>query len=351
MLGSLIVGFGKAGRALHLPSLMQARRLAKGEGLFATSRPVAVDPRLSIKPRLREDQSLLMARALDQVTDLDPAATVAHVCTPPGTRVETLEALSEHGYTRIICEKPVADSIEALHEILDLADEHGLDIAVASPWLSSALTFRLRDLVATEALGPLRSLHFVQDKTRFRRTRDNVDHPSAFEIEIPHSVGAAMHLGGAPAEVVEASASDMEFEGLSFPSLGGAALRLSHPQGPWTTIESSLVAPVRRRSVTVRCEAGVARGWYSVGGDDPYAQLVVEADGEPPTAPEILPDEHLTRMIVDWYAYFAGAGPKPVSDLQFNVGVMDAVCEAKGLAGVAEPELIFAAPPAGVATA
>ena len=343
MLTSLIVGFGNSGRALHLRSLLTARRLCKGEPVFATARIVAVDPRLYARPRARDDQSVVLVRSLDQVEGQEPETTVVHVCTPPFQRVQVLKDLSRRGYRRIICEKPVAGSLDDLHEILELVEREGLDVAVVSPWLTSTLTYALRDAVEAGTFGALREIRIVQLKPRFSRTRDNIDHPSAFEIEIPHSMGVVLHLGGDDVEVLEAAASDMTLEGVTYPNLGGARMELRHGSGTRTSIDCDLTAPIRKRSIELEFEEGRVIGHYPVG-DDTYAQLTVAPAGEPPREREILRDDQLAKMMVAWYEHFAASGPRPTSDLRFNVKVMDTIAACKRAAGIDEAEQIVTPP-------
>jgi len=331
-LTSLIVGFGNSGRALHLRALLHARRLCKGDPIFAMSPIVAVDPRLSAKQRMRDDHTVALFRSLDAVEKIEPAATVVHVCTPPLTRVETLRVLSRCGYRRLICEKPVAASLGDLHKMLEIITDNGIDIAVVSPWLSSTLTLRLSGIVVSGQLGALRSMRIVQRKPRFTRTRDSVDHPTAFEVEIPHSVGVALYLGGARATVVDADATSMVVDGVEYPHLGGACIRLEHPSGARTTIESDLTAPVRERSIELAFERGTVVGHYPVG-DDSYSQLDIQSE-DGAQEREIIPDDQLTKMMIDWYSHFAGLGPRPLSDLRLNVEVTDVVAEAKRAAGI-----------------
>jgi predicted dehydrogenase len=343
VLSSLIVGFGNSGRALHLRSLLHARRLCKGEPVFATARIVAVDPALYAKPRARDDRSVMLVRSLDEVEGLDAASTVAHVCTPPAVRVEVLRRLSDRGYRRIVCEKPVACSVHDLHGMLEIVNQLELDVTVVSPWLSSTLTLALRDLIAAGTLGELRTIRIAQLKPRFTRTRDNVDHPTAFEVEIPHSIGVALHLGGTDAEVVDAAATDMSLDGVVYRHLGGASVELLHGGGVRTVIESDLTAPVRKRSIELGFDGGTVTGHYPVDADT-YAQLRVAPAAGPPHARELLRDDQLAKMMVDWYTHFAGLAPRPVSDLEFNVRVVDTIATAKRVAGIEEPERLVQAP-------
>jgi predicted dehydrogenase len=345
---SVIIGFGKSGRALHLPAIVHARRLCRGEAMFTPGRPIAVDPRLFVKPRMRDDSTVLLVRSLDQVPDLDPARAVAHVCTPPLGRADTIEMLATAGFRHIICEKPVAASLDELHRIVAIAERHGVEIAVVSPWLSSALTLRLRELIDSAPLGALQRIEITQDKPRFVRTRDNADHPSAFEIEIPHSLSLVLHLAGPDATLVSASADDMTIDHLTLQGLGGAHLTLEHAGGVTTTVSSDLTAPWRRRSAQLTFERGRATAFYPIG-PDPYCQLVLEPAGEPARPPELLVDDHLVRMMIDWYQYFSDLGPRPVSTLAFNVRVVELLAQAKATAGIERPGVLVEPAPIEVA--
>jgi hypothetical protein len=70
---------------------------------------------------------------------------------------------------------------------------------------------------------------------------------------------------------------------------------------------------------------------------------VTPGDG-PAGERELLLDDQLAKMMLDWYTYFAGVAPKPAGDLRFNVGVMDAIASAKRLAGIEEAGQIVWAP-------
>ena len=84
-------------------------------------------------------------------------------------------------------------------------------------------------------------------------------------------------------------------------------------------------------------------GHYPVG-DDTYAQLTVAPAGEPPREREILRDDQLAKMMVAWYEHFAASGPRPTSDLRFNVKVMDTIAACKRAAGIDEAEQIVTPP-------
>jgi predicted dehydrogenase len=332
MLGTLIVGAGRAGRGLHLAALIRARERCSGERVFSSRRPVAVDP-LVARHAARGGLDLL--DVVDDVSDVaDPADTVVHVCVPPLSHVPALRALAEAGFRKILVEKPLVTSLEEMAELDALVADHGLDIGVVSPWLSSSLTLKLRDIVRGEVLGRLRALRIEQHKPRFSRTRSRCNHPTAFEVELPHSVGVALALAGRDASVTGAMCDDMHIGALVIPALGGARLRLEHSTGVTTEIRSDLTAPMRQRTLTATFEEGEVVGHYSVGSDDHYAQLELVRAGSPPEPREVFLDEPFPRLVTQWYRYYAGVGARPSSDLDFNRQVVEILCAAKESCGL-----------------
>lgn len=342
MLRTLIVGAGRSGRGLHLQAVNAARKRPRERILFAPGRVLAVDPRLAATPGSYEEEMLEVLGGLWELRGSEPNGIVAHVCTPPIGRGGTLRALGEFGVKKVLCEKPLAASEADLEAVLDAVETFGLDVGVVSPWLSSALTTRIAGLLSSGMLGRLHSISIHQQKPRFSRTRANPNHPTAFEIEIPHAVALALHLGGREVSLVGASANDMQVDGVTLKHLGGARMRLRHVEtGVETTINSDLTAPIRRRSVSLVGERGAITGYYSACGDDHYVQLHGIAGDDLHDWSETFLDEPFVRMIVQWYAYFGGLAPKPVSDIPFNLAMHRVIAEAKTRSGiVVEPQRV-----------
>lgn len=331
-LRTLVVGAGRAGRGLHLTSLARARALCP-DGVIADAPPLVIDPSSSARELAAEEFGAEIRERLEH-GDADPSATVAHVCTPPLARVPVIRALGQLGYRDVLVEKPLATSLRDLDEIGDLVARYDLRLGVVSPWLSSSLTARLVEHMRAGDLGRVRRVTIFQHKPRFSRTLDGVHHPTAFDIEIPHSVALALVLCGPDAVVCDAACRHMEIDGVVMPFLGGARVRLRHAGGVVVDIQSDLTAPVRRRSVRVEGEAGALTGHYSICGDDHYVQLTRAGRGSVRRSREIFLDEPFPRMLAEWYRGMAGAGPMPVSDLAFNRHVVELLCEAKLRAGV-----------------
>ncbi|MGH3757028.1 oxidoreductase [Actinophytocola sp.] len=321
---SLVIGLGRSGAHLHLPVLLRLRRTAPG--LITDGPIIGCDPAGPGTAELTWTATVEQAARL-----LDPGHTVAHVCTPPATRVRILTELAACGFRNIVVEKPLAVDEDDLAEILRLRQHHGLRLAVVAPWLASTLTRRLVRLVRGGRLGPLRSLSVVQSKPRFRRSLAAACHPTAFDVELPHSVGVALYLAGG-AEVTAASCTDLVLDGRRAPHMGGAEVRLRHATGVDTRLRSDLAAPVRERRVTLRFEQGTATGHYAIGADDDHAQLAVSTGGGFEHA--VLPDDSLGTFLLDAYRGFAEPGDVRPADLELAAEVVRVLTAAKSHAGV-----------------
>lgn len=334
MLQTLIVGYGHSGRHLHAPCVARARERWTGPPIFATGRPFAIDPITPLARASRRVGEAILRKALNDLDEVQSETIVAHVCTPPSGRARVIEMLARAGIRRVIIEKPLAESIEELDRLMSVARQNEMEIAVAMPWLSSSVTHRLRQRLKDPSIGPLRSARIVQEKPRFQRSLNRIDHSSVFDIEMPHGLGLMIHLAGPPVNVREASCTDMQVEDITIPYLGNANLVTLHNGDITVDMHCDLAAPVRRREVHLVTEQATLTGWYSVGSDDLYGQVMVTVNGSPPSAREVIFDDAFTTLFLEWYAYFAGEGPRPISDLELNESVVRTLTEAKALSGV-----------------
>jgi predicted dehydrogenase len=327
MLRTLILGLGRAGWGLHLPVLSQIHESGLDREVFAPEPVVVYDPQGIQNGRppvpLTVVDSLHAAREL-----LDPANTVVHLCTPPSVRREVLEQLAALGFRMILVEKPLAADRESLDRIIDIRLRRDLDLMVMGHWLDSRVTTRLANIIKSGELGELRSISAVQRKPRFGRSLMTDGHPSAFEVEIPHSLGVALYLAG-DAEVVGASWSDMAVDGRIIPRMGSAHLRVRHGSGIETEIFSVLTSMQRERKLTLEFEGGLVTGYYPVGQDDDYASLsVIAQDGIERRT--VFPDDSLTVFLRRAYRRFH-AKEDLRSDFLLNVRVANLLCDAKQL--------------------
>lgn len=319
MLGTLVVGLGRAGTGLHLPAV----RTLRSRGAPPLSPIVVYDPVRSVQP----GPDVVVARSPAHAAALlDPAATVVHVCTPPSARLDPLTAFAAAGFRAFLVEKPLATDQHALADLLDLARSADLDIVPVAQWRHSELTRRLLDLRAT--LGRPLSITVRQAKPRFTRTLEGDTHPSAFDVEAPHSVALATRLAG-QARVISAGCADMLLGAAVFPGLGGAWLSLAHDDGPRTDITTDLTAPVRERRVAVEFEGGAAVGHFAVSAADEFAQLSVRTPGAKTRS--VFRDDSLTAFVERAYRHFGGEQPMP-GELAAGAEVVSLIVEAKRLA-------------------
>lgn len=305
MLRTFIVGLGRSGRELHLPVLLRLRQ--RFPGLFSAAPPLGFDVRRPAgEPGdggddrdIRTVGSPAAARA-----QLDPEATVVHVCTPPDQRTGVLTELGELGFTKVLVEKPLADTVDALDELESVRDKYGLRMAVVAPWLHSSLTGRLAAIVESDRFGRLHDIGIRQHKPRIHRTLNSDSHRTAFDVEPPHAVGVALRLAG-DAEVAHAALTDVAVGGRRVPGMGGAELRLRHHGGAVSRVECDLTSPRRERRIELAFESGRVVGHYPVGSEDHYAHLSVSPVGGIP-ADSVFPDRALDACLLDTYRHFAG---------------------------------------------
>jgi predicted dehydrogenase len=317
---TLVIGLDRSGARSHLPALRRLRATAE-HGLFCGAPIVVCDP---AGPGTGE--VIRTATVGEAARLLDPAGTVTHVRTPPASRAHVLTELTRHGFRDIVVDQPLAAGDADLDEILRLRQHFGLRLAVDAPWLASELTRRLVNLVDGGRLGRLRSITAVQSKPRFSRSLDGTGHTTAFDVELPSSLGVALRLAG-EAEVTAASCADLVAGGRHVPRLGGACLRLRHLSGARTHLMSDLTAPVRERRITLRFEQGSATGNYMVGADDDHAQLAVVAGGRRERA--VFADDSRRTLLLEAYRDFAGQGEVRPGELSLAVDVVRLLGRAK----------------------
>ncbi|WP_405820756.1 Gfo/Idh/MocA family oxidoreductase [Streptomyces sp. NBC_00838] len=309
MLNTFIVGGGRAGLGLHWPVLRKLRARPDETGLWSPDPPVVWDVQDIREQALTE--GLVPAESLAHAAKLaDPATTVVHLCTPPADRFSTLQELADLGYTRIVVEKPMAVDLAGLEAIDMLARVRGLRLRVVSPWLASSLTRELAELTRYGTLGELRSMAFTQFKPRWTRTLRSNNHTTAFDVELPHSLGVALRIAG-DARITDAALTDMRIGDTVIPDMGGARLTLQHHNGVTTEIASDLTSPIRERRVGLRFDTGDVVGHYPISDVDHHASLTVHDDtGGGAATPRILFDDALTSYVDHAYREYRAVDAK-----------------------------------------
>jgi predicted dehydrogenase len=306
---TLVVGLGRAGAGLHLPVLARLRRTS-ARTLFTDQPIVACDPHPPGGPP--SDGTTVVPCLADATRLLDPEWTVVHVCTPPAGRPAVLTELVAAGFRRFVVEKPFAADPADQARMVALRERHRLDVVVVAPWLAAGLTRRLLDVVRCGHHGALASVTVAQHKPRFSRSLATHGHPTAFDVELPHSLAVVLALAG-PAELVDAGWSPLVCAGRTLPRMGGAHLALRHAGGTRSTLRSDLTSPVRERRITLRLAGAVVTGHYPLAGDDHHAQLVVTTGGR--TERDVFCDDALAEFFVAAYRHFHGRPTADVTDL------------------------------------
>lgn len=344
MLQPLVVGLGRSGSGLHARTLTRLAGRAAPADDGPDGEPLVALPVIGCDPRAdlllpSAAPGLTLTGTLDEaLRHVDPATTVAHVCTPPALRRAVVEELAGRGVRRMIVEKPLAASREELDALIRVRDEAGLHLVTVAHWNASRLAARLRRLVRGRRLGPLRRIVVDQHKPRFHRSLTTGGHPTALDVEIPHSLSLALDLAG-PAELRDAHCWDLPCEDRTLPRMGGARVELEHRSGVRTLLRSDLGAPVRQRSVLCEFEVGRATGHFPLSEDDDHAQLVITPDtptadgvpapyGTPAADRYVFRDDALTDFMESAYREFHSGTPDTAG---FALACLTAslLCEAR----------------------
>jgi predicted dehydrogenase len=324
LLRTLIVGLGHAGLDLHWNVLRRLRATPADRDLFAPGPAYGFDLRETAAPPPGQD--LARVRSLAEAARLlDPAETVVHLCTPPVARLDLLHSLAEHGFRRILVEKPLATDLASAEAIADLRRSAGLELTVVAHWLDSALTTQCTELIRSGRLGELRAISFIQRKPRLSRTIMNHGHPTAFDAELPHSVGVALRIAG-DARLLDAAWTDMQVGDRLVPRMGTARLVARHDSGVHTDIFSDLTSPVRERRVTFELTGGRVVGHYPGSQDDDYAHLRLLVDRR--ELRSVFRDDSLATFLRRVYRQYAD-GRDGTAEFDLNLRVTALLGEAK----------------------
>jgi predicted dehydrogenase len=326
MLRTLLVGFGRAGSGLHWKVLRRLRSSAEGAGLFSPEPPVVWD--MGDVWSAARHEPLVVAKSLTHAARIaDPGSTIVHLCVPPNARPAALRDVAALGFRRILAEKPLAPDTAGVRAVERIRAEHGLRLMTVSHWLQSALTRRLAQLVDSADLGQLRRIGIAQRKPRLSRTLRDEGHPTAFDVELPHSVGLVLHLAG-DADIAEAACTDLRVGDRVVPGMGTARLVLDHHSGPVTEIFSDLTSPVRERRVELIFDDGRVVGHFPASEDDHYAHIT--ESGRRGQTSTVLFDEALGSFLLRAYQRFA-TGDDLDADFALAVRVVELLDAGKQL--------------------
>ena len=323
----VIVGYGRAGRDLHHRAL---RPLLDPDDtvLVVDPRPVSAPAGVRWVPSLAEAADLLRQMSVPM------SRVIFHLTTPPAEHLSGVEQLVALGARHVIVEKPVATNPADARRIAELAVD--IDIVPVGVWLESTTTALVEQTIAAGEIGRMLTLHMEQSKPRFRRNMEFDDaHGTAFDVELPHQMLLALHLGGAEATVVSAATWPMSSCGRYGQLIGGAAVTLTHESSVTSTLVSDLTAAVRRRRLVVQGTRGQIVADYPLSSDDDYGQVRVSGrEGR-----RIVQDLPLSRFIEAVYGSRRGDLPPPRGDLGLHVRSIDMLDRARSTAAIIPPQV------------
>lgn len=306
-----LIGYGFAGRIFHAPLIEAARGLHLHT--VVSGRPEAVHADL---PGVRVVPDLEAALA-------DPAIGLVVIATPNTTHAPLATLAIEAGRA-VVVDKPFTVTLDEARGLIALAEARGVLLSVFHNrrWDSDFLT--LKQLIADDALGPVRRLESHYDRFRPEvadRWRES-EAPGAgrwFDLG-PHLIDQALILFGRP----EAVTAD-----LAVLRPGGRAVDYAHVLLRYTdkrvVLHADMVSPAQDLRFVVQ---GARAGWIKHGLDTQEAQI--QAGGrpgdpdfglDPRPGERVEGDQRHTTVGPpgDYVAYYEGiaaalteAGPNPV---------------------------------------
>ena len=198
---SLRLGVAGLGRAfsLMLPTLVQDARIEIVAG---------ADPRPEARDRFTQDFG---GRAYERVADMcaDPAIEAVYVSTPHQYHRENVEAAAGAG-KHILCEKPMALSVEDCRSMIEAARHAGVALVVGHSHSFDAPVRRVREIVESGAVGNLRmmsALNYTDFIYRPRRPEelDTAQGGGVIFNQAPHQVDNLRFIGGGLVKSVRAA--------------------------------------------------------------------------------------------------------------------------------------------------
>ena len=267
----------------------------------------------------RSDASIARAHAGGASTvvptaDALPELDGAVVAVPTTGHAAAVRSVADRGIP-IFVEKPLTADVDEARALVDTVGER---LFVMDKWRYHPGVELLRDIAASDELGPVRRVVTVRDQ--WASPHDDVD---TTWVHLPHDLAIVYEILGELPAVTSARAELVGdiVTGLSG-ELGGGAATISH----------AMTAPVWRREVRLVCEQGVAVL------TDGYADHVVVQKGAPDRAvdPEHRPIASELPLLAELRAFVEHleGGPPPRSSAAIGLLVVERVAELRRAAGL-----------------
>jgi predicted dehydrogenase len=332
---TVIVGFGRAGK-MHQECLLKAINSTQDDR--QPDMPIIVleaAPDRAVAGAAKSP--IRFVSSIDQLP-FNGTGSIAHLCTPPAVRCQVFHDLLGAGVRQFIFEKPMVSSADELDSVRCLQAETNAKILVVANWTVSALTRSIQALLSPHSTLEIREIRIVQRKSRIGLSRESQSHISPFETELPHMVALACLFGGAGVKLLSAASWDLEPGGEALRGMGGAKLALQSEDGWSIDLLADHVSPIQERSILIKVSDGTfIQGYFPCSRSDHFSQLIRRRSDGSVFSHEYYHDDTLTTFIHEAYRYFLNGGPKPKSDLEFNVQVCQLLEDARSSCANALP--------------
>ncbi len=311
---TVLVGYGHAARNLHRAALDESNLDGVIEDILVVDPYCAPGTDVEIYKNLHD---------LPATSSSD----VFHVTVPPADHAAVVEEIIALGAKRIIVEKPLATDGQSARRIVKACAEADVALYPVGVWPFSSGMRRLRQDLITRSMKPLH-YEFEQSKNRIARTLENSSHTSAFDIELPHQLLAAIWLFGEITEVLHSESRPMVADGRELPHAGGVFVVVKHRDGTVGTHIGHLDKESRTRRLRVSCDNGDLEVTLPRSKEE-RSSFYRDATGRVAE----FPDRPLTEFVRS--AYRAGpADDQAVSLVDLHVHCIDILDLARRKAGV-----------------
>jgi len=191
--------------------------------------------------RIRELHPAIRFESDPELLLRDPEIDAVVVATPTATHYELVRRALECG-KHVLAEKPLCETSAQGEELVDLADQQGLVLAVGHVFLFNAGIGRLHEALASGEIGDPLSLQAVRTNLGPIRSDVNV----AYDLAT-HDISIFNWLLGMEPEVVSASGAAFLQPGVH----DVVSISLKYPGGVFATIQASWLNPKKVRQINV----------------------------------------------------------------------------------------------------
>ena len=221
------VGLGRA-FSLMLPTLMRHPLIDVVAG---------ADPRTEAQSQFTKDFS---RRAYGTIEELcaDLSVEAVYISTPHELHLSQVKYAASKG-KHILCEKPMALTLEDCAEMIDAAHAAGVALIVGHSHSFDAPIVKTRELIDSGAFGKLRMIHsmnYTDWLYRPRRPEELKDGGGVLFNQAPHQVDVARYLAGGDTKTVRALTGDWD---ATRPATGAYSALLTFGDGAFASLTYS----------------------------------------------------------------------------------------------------------------